>query len=136
MHSRILRLKPPAEPRPDPAFARIRDQFDIPREFPEAVLRAADEAAGRPLPEGRLDMRKIEMARFAPNGVPKLRLWKKGSRRTRRQLHWRRRAVGWVERLRNPFYKDTTSLTMGNVFASAKSSAAGKIQAATTTIEA
>ncbi len=68
MHSRILRLKPPAEPRPNPAFARIRDQFDIPREFPEAVLRAADEAAGRPLPEGRLDMREIEFFTIDPPG--------------------------------------------------------------------
>ena len=63
MHRRILRLHPPAEPSPDPGFERIREQFEIPRQFPAEVQAAAEQAAARPV-DGRRSRRPARDIEF------------------------------------------------------------------------
>lgn len=60
---------------PDPApgelaadFADIRRQFQITPEFPPELEAEAQEAAARPLPEGRLDLREVDFFTVDPPG--------------------------------------------------------------------
>src|SRR5436190_1068045 len=61
-----------ARPVPSPLaadFARIREQFDVTSDFPEAVEDAADAAAGRPAGvDGRADLRGLAFFTVDPPG--------------------------------------------------------------------
>jgi exoribonuclease R len=66
---RILRLHPPAEAELDPGFARIREEFEIPGEFPDEVVRAAEEVARHTVEaSGRTDLRSVEFFTVDPPG--------------------------------------------------------------------
>lgn len=58
---------------PDPSefeagFARLRNDFDVPEEFPEQVLEQAAAAQARPMPGVRRDARDIEFVAIDPKG--------------------------------------------------------------------
>jgi exoribonuclease R len=65
----VRRLKAPPEPPPELAagLAAIREELDVPGEFPAEALREAKEAAQAPLPE-RADRREIELFTIDPPG--------------------------------------------------------------------
>ena len=69
MHRQILRLHPPPDPSPDPGFERIREQFEIPKQFPAEVQAAAEQAAKRTVDAaGRADLRALEFFTVDPAG--------------------------------------------------------------------
>ena len=49
-------------------LARIRDELEVPREFPAAVLDEAQRAQANPGPEGRLDARHLPLIAIDPPG--------------------------------------------------------------------
>jgi len=69
-----LRVVPPAPPAPpvvDPvltAFATLRDEMEIPADFPPAVVDEAAEAARRPRAPGRDDLRQVPFVTIDPPG--------------------------------------------------------------------